>query len=214
MTTIVIKDVFSQEQLNGLNKIIDSINVPTSELHSAFPHDHEKCTPIAPSPDPTVGIDRVVGRVQTGCIDDYLSEDIKNRVLQIVEDILGEPCAITHALHATYSNQYGSPSLPPHFDGTPDDIIINFQLISNTSWDLGINTEVYSIKDNEALIFNPNTEIHWRPHKTFKDGEYIQMIFFRCYKTGSKSDYSYIYNTDSIDIDQIFADANRVRDSL
>jgi hypothetical protein len=214
MSVIIINDVFTEEQLNTLHKIMSNIATPTIELHSEFPHDHEKCDPITAPFDPTIGIDRVIGRVQNGCIDDHLSEDIKNRVLQIVEDILGEPCAITHALHSTYSNEYGSPNLPPHLDGTPDDIIINFQLTSNTSWDLAINTEIYSIEDNGALVFNPNTEIHWRPHKTFNDGEYIQMIFFRCHKVGSKCSFSYMYDTPSIDINKIIADANKVRDSL
>jgi len=214
MSVVTVKDIFSQEELDLLQKIVDNKNVPTSELHSAFPHEHKDCDRIPEADDPTVGIDKTVGRVQTGLIDSHLTDDIKNKVIKIVSDILGEPCVIAHALHAVYSNEYGMPNLPPHLDGDGNDLIVNFQLSSNIQWDLGVNHEIYSINDNEALVFNANTEIHWRPHKTFNDGDYVQMIFFRCYKLFEKIDYSYMYNTPSIDINKIFADANKVRDSL
>jgi hypothetical protein len=214
MSVVTVNNVFSEEQLQTLHNIINHKGMPTSELHSEFPHDHTNCDPVPEVYDPTTGIDRTVGRIQTGRIDSYLPDDIKKRMLEIVDNILGEPCAIAHALHSIYSNKYGTPNLPPHLDGTTHDLIINFQLSSNTKWDLGINHDLYSLENNEALVFNANTEIHWRPHKVFSDGEYVQIIFIRCHKVGSESNLSYMYNTPSINIDKIFSDANKVRDSL
>jgi hypothetical protein len=211
MNTITIKNVFSEEQLGFLHKTVNNRNIQEIDLHSEFPHDHSKCQSVPSIFDPTTGVDRVVGRFQTGLIDEYLSNDIKNKIIQIASDIVGEECVIEHALHAIYSNKYGTPSLPPHFDWDSNDLIVNFQLTSNTSWDVGINLDLYSVVDNSALVFNANTEVHWRPHKTFNDGEYIEMIFFRCHKIGKKSDFSYMSNSET---DKMFVNANKMRDSL
>lgn len=110
-----------------------------------------------------------------------------------------------------YSAKYGKPDLPPHFDGDTNEIIVDFQLSSNTSWDLGLGIEVYSIEDNSALIFNPNTNIHWRPHKQFEDGEYVRMLFFRFFDPANivdHSDVSYDRNH------PIFDEVKAFRDSL
>jgi len=113
--------------------------------------------------------------------------------------------------NVTYGAEYGTPNLPPHFDGDTNDLIINFQLSSNTSWPLGLDLETYNMEDNSALIFNANTNIHWRPNKVFNDGEYVQMIFFRFYKINNRTDYSYVPMNQT---DKIFEDVVNLRNSL
>ncbi len=110
-----------------------------------------------------------------------------------------------------YSSEYGEPNLPPHFDGDSTDLIINYQLDSNTSWDIALDTEVYPMEDNSALIFNPNESIHWRPHKTFKEGEYVRMVFFRFYNPAGRSDYSHL---NFMQDDAIFKEPNKLREKL
>lgn len=100
---------------------------------------------------------------------------------------------------AEYSLNYrGEPNLPPHFDGDFNDIIIDYQLASSsdleTQWPLGVNLETYPLQDNQALIFNPNANIHWRPIRAFKEGEYVRMFFFRFYNPANPSDYSHLPN--------------------
>lgn len=91
-----------------------------------------------------------------------------------------------------YSLDYGTPDLPPHYDGDDTDIIFNYQLESNTVWPLGLDKEVIELQDNSALIFNPNSNIHWRPIKKFEPGEYVKMIFFRFRDQTNPSDYSHL----------------------
>ena len=89
-----------------------------------------------------------------------------------------------------YNSKYGQPNLPPHFDGDVTDVIVNYQLDSNTNWGVGVNEEVYTLVDNSAVIFNPNEDIHWRPIKEFQEGEYVRMAFFRFWNKDNPSDYS------------------------
>lgn len=135
------------------------------------------------------------------------------RITKIANRFSEEPLELLYAVTgAEYSVAYnGNPNLPPHFDGDFNDIIIDYQLDSNTQWPLGVNLETYPLTDNSGVIFNPNTNIHWRPHKTFKDGEYVRMIFFRFYNPVNKSDYSYLPNHPD---NPAFAKVRAYRDSL
>lgn len=95
-------------------------------------------------------------------------------------------------LTVIYSAEYGQPNLPPHYDGDDVDLIVDFQLDGNTTWSLGLDEHLYSMKNNTALAFNANKYIHWRPHKEFKEGEYVTMMFFRFFSPVKRSDYSHM----------------------
>lgn len=115
------------------------------------------------------------------------------------------------ALCVVYSSEYGQPNLPPHFDGDDTEFVVDFQLESNTRWDLGVDLETYQLEDNSAVIMSPNEHIHWRPHKEFKDGEYVTMLFFRFFNPVETSDYSHMALQQS---DPIFDEVKAFRDSI
>ena len=115
------------------------------------------------------------------------------------------------SLCVEYNSKYGIPNLPPHFDGDDTEIIVNYQLDSNTSWGCGVNTTVFEMENNSALIFSPNANVHWRPHKEFQWGEFVKMIFFRFVDPNKESDYSHL----RLDInDPVFDNANELRERL
>jgi hypothetical protein len=114
-------------------------------------------------------------------------------------------------LYVEYNNKYGNPDLPPHFDADKNEFIFDYQLESNTSWDLGVNMDVHAMEDNSALVFNPNLNIHWRPVKDFEDGEYVRMVFFRFYNAENPTNYSHMKYTQEHDV---FADVISFRTSL
>ena len=159
----------------------------------------------------TIDIDSNLGRGFIGNITNELAQEVKGKIYRIISDISNAPLAISHIAYAEYSSKHGKPNLPPHFDGDTNDLIINMQLESNTTWDIGLNLETYTLEDNSALIFNANTEIHWRTHKEFKEGEYVSMLFMRFYNLEKRSDYSYVPMNQ---IDPVFDEARALRDSL
>jgi hypothetical protein len=158
-----------------------------------------------------IEVDSNLGRGFIGNITDELAQEVKDKIYRIISDISSAPLAISHIAYAEYSSKHGKPNLPPHFDGDTNDLIINMQLESNTTWDIGLNLETYTLEDNSALIFNANTEIHWRTHKEFKEGEYVSMLFMRFYNLEKRSDYSYVPMNQ---IDPVFDEARKLRDSL
>jgi hypothetical protein len=156
-----------------------------------------------------IELDPVLGRKIV-----YMSsipEKLLLKVAKIANTISNEPMSFVHYMSVEYNNQYGKPNLPVHFDGDTIDLIVNFQLSSNISWDLGVNCETYQLKDNSAVVFNPNLNSHWRTKKEFKDGDYVAMIFFRFQKRDNKTNYSHLALSQN---DPIFKEANDFRDSL
>ncbi len=183
MNPYKINDVFTQNQIDVLNKIINNTKK---------------------------SVDKVLGRAMIGDIKNSFTEDIMDRLYQISKEATGLSLSIDHALYVEYSKRYGIPNLPPHFDRDKNCLIINFQLSANTSWDLGLNEDTYKIEDNSAVLFNGNTEIHWRPHKVFKDGEYVKMIFIRFFNPKNIVDNSHL---ESIQDSDFFKSINKLRDS-
>jgi hypothetical protein len=137
-------------------------------------------------------IDDNLGRVYLGEIKNILTQQMQDKLYKIIDDVTDAPLVMAHAIYVEYNSKYGQPNLPPHFDGDTNDLIINMQVSGNTRWDLGLNLETYQLEDNSALVFNGNTEIHWRPNKEFKEGEYVRMLFVRFYNANKRSDYSHL----------------------
>lgn len=181
MSIIKVENLFSDKELLYLNNLVNDL--PTID-------------------DPNLG--RVQNSLQV------TQRDIHMKIQDLSNSLSDKKLQFNSVSYAYYSKAHGEPNLPPHFDSDKTDLIIDYQLEANISWDLGINTEVYPLEDNSAIVFNPNTNIHWRPHRRFEDGEYVKMLFFRFGNAGAISDYGHTdYSLDH----PIFDDARRVRDS-
>jgi len=188
-----INDVFLDSELDFLNSII-------KDTHSYYKDNGNSLN---------VNISKDLGRIEITKVFIPLPNAMYNKLIKLSSDFFDVPHQLANVVYVEYSKEYGNPNLSPHFDGDTNDLIINYQLSSNTSWDIGIDLKLYSLEDNSALLFNPNKKIHWRPHKNFNDGESVKMVFFRFCKIGKQSDYSYLsYSQDH----EIFKEVSRIRD--
>lgn len=99
--------------------------------------------------------------------------EIGNKIGVSVKNIVG-------VTYVEYSPKYGgSPFLNPHKDAEGDsDFILDYQLDANTSWDIGINKDVYSLNNNEALGIVTTKNYHWRKSKEWNPNDYVKMLFF------------------------------------
>lgn len=150
--------------------------------------------------------DPALGRlIYTVRLPEKTLDDIKVRV----EELLGRAISPPSLLFVDYESRYGQPNLPPHFDGDNNDVIVDYQYKSNTSWGLGVGSEVFEMTDNKAIIFNPNEHPHWRPYKTFQEREYVTMMFIRF--PSPEIDYSHMRHSQD---HEIFSEARKVRESL
>jgi hypothetical protein len=165
---------------------------------------------IANTPADSLRQHQDLGRVEKMLKDAPIN--LLSKLTELASNLAGESLEPNWPpLYVEYNAKYGNPILPPHVDGDFNELIIDYQLESNTRWPIGVNLELYSLEDNEAVVFNPNTNIHWRSHKNFQEGEYVRMLFFRFFKSEGKADYSHLPNHPD---DPMFKEVADFRNSL
>jgi hypothetical protein len=175
MKTQIIKNLLSDEDMLRISELV------SEELGKR---------PINRQPNPsretdtgdTTNIIENYGRLEMKYIN--LPEDIVQKLYSIVKNTSGEDfpgLGFSFVIYAEYSKDYGkNPKLDPHFDiSDAHTIILDYQLDSNTSWDICVESDTFNIENNSGLLFEPEDNIHYRPIKNFKDGEFIKMLFIR-----------------------------------
>jgi len=199
MSVVKAQNIFSNEEISELINIIEyNINAHYSMYNGKIEYIEKESGS---------GNDDILGRYQIG-LGHNLGESLDNIIKNLAEEVTGKRLAIDHCLYVEYSNKSGQPNLPPHFDGDTNELVIDFQLTANTSWNLGVDTEEYPLEDNSALIFNANEHPHWRPNKVFLDGEFVKMLFWRLYDPKNRIDYSHIKLSKN---DPIFDNIEKIR---
>ena len=200
MNVYKINDLFSSAELNILYAFINSIVIPIKD-DGTYIYDTdngwEDCT-----------ISKYLGRIQTSS---EVPKEVCDKLSSIAKSISLKELKSSGMTYVEYNKKYGTPNLPPHLDGDGKDLIINYQISSNTSWDIGVDLGTHIMEDNSALVFNGNKNVHWRPHKVFAEGDYVRMIFFRFQDVDNIVDNSHLrYSSDH----EIYDEVNKLRDSL
>lgn len=108
-----------------------------------------------------------------------LSDEVINVFTEKASDLYGKKLNLYAAAFGQYSKEFGIPKLPPHIDEVPSQFTIDYQLDSNLSWPIVIEGQEYILKNNSILTFEGEKVLHWRPKKEFKDGQYIDLIWFQ-----------------------------------
>lgn len=153
----VIKDIFTDEQIVKLKYII-ALNMHKMVLNN----------------DPNRGRDDL--ELYEKSNNDIFDKNIIDTVLSHFD----EGYYVQHITFSDYNNNHINPNLPLHKDPNyPDNgLTFDYQLESNVDWPFYIDDEGFTMKDNEAIIFDPKNSWHYRPDQTFKDGEYVRIVFF------------------------------------
>lgn len=200
MSVYKVNEVFSDLELEILYELINSIVIPINQDGSYIYEtgsNEEICT-----------VSSSLGRLQASFMTPPI---ICDKIFSIGQSIFTQDLVVSGMTYVEYNKKYGTPNLPPHFDGDASSFIVNYQLSSNTDWDIGVDLKKYNMEDNSALIFDPNKNIHWRTHKEFEDNEYVKMIFFRLQIKGQLPDNSSLrYSLDH----EAYKKVNEFRDSL
>jgi hypothetical protein len=192
-----VENLFDDLQIQSFNNIIDSFTIPVI---------NEKY--ISSDKNNGTGVCEELGRLQISDIQRDAPEAIKKQISDVVKSFTDASVSLKHMMYVEYNCKYGEPNLPPHFDRDDGDLIINYQLDSNTSWEIGVGLKKYDLKDNSAIAFNGNTNIHWRTHKYFKDEEYVKMIFFRFHNPLNPSNYNHAPENQN---DEAFQEVIKIR---
>lgn len=116
-----------------------------------------------------------------------MPENLEAKLDTIAKNCYSKDIALCHWNYIDYNIKYGyghnSPALPPHLDADENLVTINYCLDTNIEWDLYVSDlwdsnkfKKYSLKAGETLVFSAVNQIHWRPKRKFKDGEFCEII--------------------------------------
>jgi hypothetical protein len=108
-----------------------------------------------------------------------LPEEVVNKLVSIASYHYGKPLKLYAVAFGRYSKEYGVPKLGPHIDEVPSQFTLDYQLDGNIDWPLNIEGSEYMLNNNSALIFEGEVVLHWRPHREFKDNEFLDMMWFQ-----------------------------------
>jgi hypothetical protein len=117
------------------------------------------------------------------CVYDIDYSPYSDKILNIIKKKYPE-AKLVSSRYIEYSKRWGdTPHLPLHKDGGEDfagtrEVMFDYQLDSNTYWDLIVEDQLVSLENNDACIFNPYLIEHGRPPKDFNDEEYKKNILF------------------------------------
>lgn len=181
MAINIEKNVFTEEEINELNKSVES------ELLSRETVEWDDSTMGNTHPESLVRIKRQsLGRREINNLP--ISQSIKTKVFwlaQKMHNLSGSfPKNISGVTYVEYSPKYGVPELNIHKDNGTCGFILDYQLDANTTWGIGIEDSVYTIENNQAIGLHPLTHYHWRPSKDWKDDDYVKLIFFEFFTPG------------------------------
>jgi hypothetical protein len=113
-----------------------------------------------------------------GPVDFKTNMSIVNKIIDSAQTHSDVELQLESISFTRYSLDYGIPDLPPHVDTNfkQPRLTFDIQLKSNTSWPIIVEEELYTLKDNEALIFSGTHQVHWRQKKQFNKNEYVDML--------------------------------------
>ena len=175
MKPVVVENVFSDRQLQI---IYDTIGHELKTRRYVY---HEQIGPY-PHTNEEVKVFKTSGRLDVERID--FPQEIYDRITEVINQYSDVPLHSPpgSCVYAEYSGMHGTPGLNVHFDDGVSEMIVDFQLASNTVWGVGVDYDVYNIPDNAGILFNPVAQAHWRPIKDFTTEEFVGMLFFRCFR--------------------------------
>jgi hypothetical protein len=110
---------------------------------------------------------------------DLLPEQIKKKLTDVAEYYYGKPLKLHAVAFGRYSKEFGAPRLGPHIDEVPSQFTLDYQLDGNISWPLNVEGKEYLLKNNNAIVFEGEIVLHWRPDRQFKDGEFLDLMWFQ-----------------------------------
>ena len=94
-----------------------------------------------------------------------------------------DPIRLTHYNYIDYNMKYGdgkyAPALPPHLDADENLVTFNYCLDQNIEdWTLWVDDKEYNLKKGDAIIFSAVNQVHWRPKRKWKEGEFCEIVSF------------------------------------
>jgi hypothetical protein len=126
---------------------------------------------------------KIITHMSRSMIEFICPEDIELTMDGYVKSLYKEDIRLTHYNYIDYSLRYSdgktAPSLPPHIDADENLITFNYQIGGNVDdWQVWIDNKPYDLKNGDAIIFSAVNQVHWRPKRNWRHGEFLEIVSF------------------------------------
>ncbi len=108
-----------------------------------------------------------------------MPKHIEHKLDQVAKPIYNGDIAMCHYNYIEYNLKFGDgndPILPPHLDGDENLVTLNTNIGGNIDWDIYIDGTRYELPVGKTIVFSAINQVHWRPKRKFKEGEYLEIL--------------------------------------
>jgi hypothetical protein len=110
-------------------------------------------------------------------------KEIEEIMDSYAKEFYSEEIKLCHYNYIKYDLEYGdnnyAPALPPHIDADENLVTFNFQIGANIDdWQLVVSGKHFDLKTNDAIVFSAVNQVHWRPKRKWKPGEFLEIVSF------------------------------------
>ena len=108
-----------------------------------------------------------------------MPKEIEAKLDLIAKPVYDGEIAMCHYNYIEYNLKFGDgddPILPPHLDGDENLVTINTNVGGNIEWDIYIDGLKYELPVGKTIVFSAINQVHWRPKRKFKEGEYLEIL--------------------------------------
>jgi hypothetical protein len=172
---IYVESPFSEDQINRLKNIISEKLSVTPEYYLVPGGQEEYRGTNWHDPKKVVHMSREMVEFDAPL-------DIEQTMDKHVKHLYPEEIKLCHYSYIDYDLRHGegryAPSLPPHIDNTETIVTFNYMLDGNIDWDIYIDGNPYSLKTGDALMFSAINQVHFRPKRSWKPGEFVKILTF------------------------------------
>ena len=142
--------------------------------------------PAAGDKEEFMSMDRFDPRIMTHMSRMVIEFECPEYIEKIMDDyvlsIYKEPIKLGHYSYLDYNMKYGDgryfPALPPHIDAANTLVTFNYCLDTNIDWDIYVDNVPYELKAGDALVFSAINQVHWRPKREWKSGDFCEIMTF------------------------------------
>lgn len=108
-----------------------------------------------------------------------MPKSIEEKLDLVAKPIYDGDIAMCHYNYIEYNLKYGDgndPILPPHLDGDENLVTLNTNVGGNIDWDIYVDGKRYTLGVGQTIVFSAINQVHWRPKRKFKEGEFLEIL--------------------------------------
>lgn len=191
---LLVEKPFTQEQIQGMRDVLEENRAnPLGKVR--IPGEHEEYRSDGNRFDP-----RIMKHMSRMVIEFVCPKDSEEVMDKYVKPLYNGDIRLTHYSYLDYNPKYGEgeylPSLPPHVDSANTLVTFNYCLDGNIDWDVVIDGKAYELKPGDALLFSAVNQVHWRPKRKWKEGDFMEILTF---DYSPPDDWRFTHGVDPLD---------------